>query len=103
MKKTWLMTGSLAAALVLGLGLGVPALTHAQTSEGEVTDIDLEAAKIKLKHNGIKNLDIPAMKMSFKVSDPAWLKTVQVGDKVKFSADKVGNQFTVTAMSVDKK
>ena len=103
MKKTWLMTGSLAAALVLVLGLGVPALTHAQTSEGEVTDIDLEAAKIKLKHNGIKNLDIPAMKMSFKVADPAWLKTVQVGDKVKFSADKVGNQFTVTALSVDKK
>lgn len=103
MKKTWLMTGSLAAALVVGLGLGLPALTHAQTSEGEVTDIDMDAAKLKLKHNGIKNLDIPAMKMSFKVADPAWLKAVQVGDKVKFTADKVGNQFTVTALSVEKK
>lgn len=103
MKKSLLATGSLAAALALGLGLGLPMVSHAQSNEGEVTDIDLEAAKLKLKHNGIKSLDIPAMKMAFKVSDPAWLKTVQVGDKVRFNADKVGSQFTITALTVDKK
>jgi Cu/Ag efflux protein CusF len=100
-KKLWLVMGSLVAAAVIGLGL--PSLVHAQSSEGEVTDIDLDASKIKLKHNGIKNLDIPAMKMAFRVADPAWLKTLQVGDKVKFSADKVGSQYTVTALTVEKK
>jgi Cu(I)/Ag(I) efflux system periplasmic protein CusF len=100
MKKNWLISAALSA--MLALGLGVATLAQAQTSVGEVTDVDVAAAKIKLKHNGIENLDIPAMKMSFKVADPAWLKTVQVGDKVKFSAEKVGSQFTVTALTVEK-
>jgi len=38
------------------------------------------------------------------VSDPAWLKSLQVGDKVKFTADKVNGQFTiVTLEKADKK
>lgn len=100
MKKKWLMSAAMSALLVFGLGAA--ALVQAQTSEGEVTDVDVASAKIKLKHNGIQNLDIPAMKMSFKVADPAWLKTLQVGDKVKFSAEKVGSQFTVTTLTVEK-
>ncbi|MDE2402865.1 MAG: copper-binding protein [Burkholderiales bacterium] len=82
--------------VLLGLGLAVSAL--AQTVDGEVKKIDLDAAKITLKHGEIKNLDLPAMQMSFRVSNPAWLSSVQVGDKVKFSADKVGGQFTITAL-----
>lgn len=85
-----------ATALALGLGLAVSA--WAQSVDGEVKKIDLDAGKITLKHGEIKNLDMPAMQMSFRVSDPAWLKGLQVGDKVKFSADKVGGQFTVTAI-----
>ena len=74
----------------------------AQAVEGEVKKIDVDAGKITLKHGEIKSLDMPAMQMSFRVTDPAWLKTLQVGDKVKFSADKVGGQFTVTAIEVRK-
>lgn len=88
------------AALLLGTGLALSA--SAQTVDGEVKKIDLEAGKVTLKHGDIKNLDIPAMQMSFRVSDPAWLKTLQVGDKVRFSADKVGGQFTVTTIEVRK-
>jgi Cu(I)/Ag(I) efflux system protein CusF len=84
------------------LGLGVALSVAAQPVEGEVKKIDLDAGKVTLKHGEIKNLDMPAMQMSFRVSDPAWLKTLQVGDKVKFSADKVGGQFTVTAIEVHK-
>ncbi len=101
MKKLWFVMASVLTAVVVMLAL--PTLSFAQSSEGEVTDIDVDAGKIKLKHNGIKNLDIPAMKMAFRVTDPAWLKAVQVGDKVKFSADKVGSQYTVTALTVEKK
>lgn len=84
------------------LGLGVALSAAAQSVEGEVKKIDLDAGKVTLKHGEIKNLDMPAMQMAFRVSDPNWLKTLQVGDKVKFSADKVGGQFTVTAIEVRK-
>jgi Cu(I)/Ag(I) efflux system periplasmic protein CusF len=88
--------------LAAGLALGVALAASAQSVDGEVKKIDAEAGKLTLKHGEIKNLDMPAMQMSFRVLDPAWLKTLQVGDKVKFSADKVNGQFTVTAIEVRK-
>jgi Cu(I)/Ag(I) efflux system periplasmic protein CusF len=86
----------------LMLGLGVALAAAAQPVDGEVMRIDQEAGKVTLKHGEIKNLDIPAMQMAFRVADPNWLKTLQVHDKVRFSADKVGGQFTITAIEVRK-
>ncbi|MFN3887832.1 MAG: copper-binding protein [Aquabacterium sp.] len=83
--------------LLSGLGIALSAL--AQPVDGEVRKVDPDAGKITLKHGEIRNLDIPAMQMSFRVADPAWLKRFQVGDKVTFTADKVGGQFTITSMS----
>ena len=65
---------------------------------GEVRKVDKEAGKITLKHEPIQSLDMPAMTMVFRVSDPKLLDTVKAGDKVMFSADKVGGQLTVTRM-----
>ncbi len=97
MKNRWLSSVfSTFAALALGLGLA--AAVQAQSIDGEVKKIDVEAGKVTLKHGEIKNLDMPAMQMAFRVADPAWLTTLQVGDKVKFSADKVNGQFTVTTL-----
>jgi Cu/Ag efflux protein CusF len=39
---------------------------------------------------------MPAMTMVFQVQDPAMLDKVKVGDKVKFQAERVGGQYTVT-------
>lgn len=97
------LPGRLARSLVaFAVGCGLALSVLAQTVDGEVKKIDLEAGKITLKHGEIKNLDMPAMQMSFRVADPSWLKTLQVGDKVRFSADKVNGQFTVTAIEVRK-
>lgn len=85
----------LSAGVALAAALAAPAWAE----DGEVKKIDLDTNKITLKHNGIKNLDMPAMQMAFRVADANWLKNLQVGDKVTFSADKVGGQFTVTAIS----
>ncbi len=85
-------------SVLSGLALSVAMAAHAQTVEGEVKKIDADAGKITLKHGEIKNLDMPAMQMAYRVADPNWLKNLQVGDKVKFSADKVNGQFTVTAI-----
>ncbi|WP_233585016.1 copper-binding protein [Aquabacterium soli] len=101
MKTRWSSSPlSSLAALVMGLGLAVSA--QAQSVDGEVKKVDADAGKVTLKHGEIKNLDMPAMQMSFRVSDPGWLKTLQVGDKVKFTADKVGGQFTITTLEVKK-
>ena len=86
--------------LIAGATLALAA--HAEPVDGEVKKIDVDASKVTLQHAEIKSLDMPAMKMAYRVSDPAWLKTLQVGDKVTFSADKVNGQFTVTAISVKK-
>jgi Cu/Ag efflux protein CusF len=42
------------------------------------------------------------MTMVFKAQDPAMLKSVKVGDKVKFDADRVNGQFTVTKIQKAK-
>ncbi len=66
--------------------------------DGEVKKIDKAQARITLAHAEIKNLDLPAMTMAFRVKDPAALEPLQVGDRVKFSAEKLGGQFTITSI-----
>jgi Cu/Ag efflux protein CusF len=67
---------------------------------GEVTKIDKATARITLKHGEIKNLDnMPAMTMVWRVRDPKWLDTLAVGDKVRFTAERIDGQFTVTSIA----
>ncbi len=71
---------------------------HAQMTEGEVRKVDKEAARITLRHGEIKNLDMPPMTMVFQVKDAKMLDSVKVGDKVRFSAEKLPAGYTVTAL-----
>ena len=68
---------------------------------GKVKKVDESAGKITIKHNAITNLDMSAMTMVFKANDPAMLKDVKPGDKIKFSVDKVNGQLTV--MKIEEK
>jgi len=65
-------------------------------TEGEIRKVDKKAKKVTLKHGPIVNLDMPAMTMVFPVADPAMLDRVKAGDKVRFVAEKVGDNVTVT-------
>lgn len=67
-------------------------------SEGEVRKVDKDARKLTIKHGPLKNLDMPPMTMVFQVRDPAMLDRVKSGDKVRFSAEKIGGQYTVTSI-----
>jgi Cu(I)/Ag(I) efflux system periplasmic protein CusF len=87
-----------ALAAVLALLLAAPLAFAQAMVDGEVVKIDKAQSRIRVKHAEIKNLDLPAMTMAFKVKDPAMLDQVQEGDRVKFSAEKVGGQFTITAI-----
>lgn len=74
----------------------------AEMSEGEVRKIDAAGKKITLKHGPLKNLDMPAMTMSFEVSDPAMLSKLKAGDKVRFVAANPGGKLTVTEIQPAK-
>lgn len=69
-------------------------------ASAEIRKIDMENKKITLKHGEIKNLDMPGMTMVFQVRDTAMLDKLAAGDKVMFTADKVGGTFTV--LSIEK-
>lgn len=74
----------------------------AEMAAGEVKKIDKGAGKITLKHGRIYRLDMAPMTMVFRVGDPKMLDQVQVGDKVRFDADKVKGALTVVKMEVVK-
>jgi Cu(I)/Ag(I) efflux system periplasmic protein CusF len=89
------------ALIMLAAAIQKPAL--AQMVDGQVTKIDESAGKITLRHGPLKKFDMEeGMSMVFRVQDPAMLKSVKVGDKVKFEADRVNGQFTVIKMQKAK-
>jgi Cu(I)/Ag(I) efflux system periplasmic protein CusF len=97
---------ALVAASTLALSaVALPNISVAQSAmiNGQVTKIDESAGKITLKHGPIKKLDMEdGMTMVFRAQDPAMLKQVKVGDKVKFDADRVNGQITVTKIEKSK-
>lgn len=67
-------------------------------TEAEVRKVYLDSGKVTLKHQAIKNLDMPGMTMQFKVKDVAMLKGISDGDKVLFTAEQVRGEMVVTAI-----
>jgi len=71
-------------------------------ADGEVRKVDKDAKKLTIKHGPIKSLDMPAMTMVYQVKNPKMLDQVKAGDKVKFTAEKIGGQYTVTTLEPAK-
>jgi Cu/Ag efflux protein CusF len=77
------------AALVLAWGISSGAcLAESPDSmtAAEVRRVDKAQSRVTLRHEPIKNLDMPAMTMVFRVRDAALLDKLKVGDKVMFVA-----------------
>jgi Cu/Ag efflux protein CusF len=89
-------------ALLPGLAAAGGALAQAGSAEAEVRKIDVAGAKVTLKHGEIKSMDMPPMTMIYRVKDPAMLSRLQVGDRVRFGAEKIGGQYTVTSIEALK-
>jgi Cu(I)/Ag(I) efflux system periplasmic protein CusF len=79
--------------------LAASAMAQTPSASGEVAKLDKAANRITLKHTGIKHLDMPPMSMVFRVRDPAVMSGLAVGDRVRFVAEKVDGQYTVTAVT----
>lgn len=91
--------------LTAALILSAPAFaqTAPEVTAGEVTKVDPSAQKITIKHGPIKKYEMEeGMTMVFRAKDPAMLKTVKPGDKIKFESDRINGQFTVTRIEKAK-
>jgi Cu/Ag efflux protein CusF len=92
-------------ALLVLLGTS-PDAVRAQSDEfvkGQVMKIDESAGKITIKHGPLKKFDMNEnMTMVFRAGDPAMLKAVKPGDRVRFVPDRVNGQFTVTKIEKAK-
>jgi Cu/Ag efflux protein CusF len=77
---------------------GVQVAQTAALADGEIRRVDKEAKKLTIKHGPIPSLDMPPMTMVFKVKDPALLERVKAGDRIRFSAEKIGDAYTVTSI-----
>jgi Cu(I)/Ag(I) efflux system periplasmic protein CusF len=97
MKKLLLGAAAALASIVL-LKSGM-ALAQGAATPGEVTKVDKAGGRITLKHSEIKSLDMPAMTMAYRVRDAKLLDSVAVGDRVRFVAERVDGQYTVTSLS----
>ena len=67
-------------------------------AEGEVRKVDKEAKKLTLRHGPIPNLEMPDMTMVFRVANPRMLDGLEAKQKVRFTADRIEGQLTVTSL-----
>ena len=67
-------------------------------AKGTIIAIQLESGTIKIKHGEIKKLDMSAMTMTYKVSNPALLQGLSAGDHVGFDVQEQGGDYVVTAI-----
>ena len=87
---------------MLLLVVATTALAQAAPADGEVRRVNTRTKEITLKHGPIPHLDMGPMTMAFLVKDPAMLQQVKPGDKVKFVAEKVGQDAVITRIEVVK-
>ena len=101
---TLLATPALAGSSHAGMdhvaqGMDHGAATMSQPmAEGTVKKLDKSAGKLTIAHGPLENLGMPGMTMVFRAKDAAMLDQVKAGDKIRFTAERIGGAFTVTAL-----
>lgn len=85
------------ALLLCGaITFGMPSFAQSEMAQGEVRRLDVQNAKITIRHGEIKSLDMPPMSMVFVAKPASLLNGLKVGDKIEFSAIEENDQYVVT-------
>ena len=74
------------------------AASLAAYTSGEIKNIDPDRGTITLKHGPIENLGMPEMTMIFRIAKPVRIESLNVGDKVRFKADRIQGLLVVTEL-----
>ena len=77
--------------------IGLAAADQTMT-EGEIRKVDKANGKVTIRHEEIKNLNMPPMTMVFQVRESAQLEAVRPGDKIRFRAVQEGGKLVVTEL-----
>lgn len=97
MQKAYIIAAPVAAVTMLvAPAYVVQAQETSAQGQGEV--VRITDGKIAIRHGEINKLDLPAMTLNFLV-DPALVKGLAVGDKVKFTAQREGNGYRITKIN----
>lgn len=73
-------------------------VTASELTSGEIRRIDVDNKKVTIKHQEIKNLDMPEMTMVFQVESPAILQGLNAGDNIEFMAILKDKKYFVTTI-----
>ena len=93
----------LAAVVAIATVAPLPAAAQSDLIDGQVTKVDELAGKITIKHGPLKKFDMDdGMTMVFRAGDPAMVKAVKAGDRVKFVPERINGQFTITKIEKKK-
>lgn len=68
----------------------------AALASGVVRKVDRGAQKVTLRHGPIPNLEMPDMTMVFRVADAKMLDGLEPSTAVRFRAERIGGQLTLT-------
>ena len=68
----------------------------ADYTKGQVKKIDAKSGKITIKHEELKNLDMPAMTMVFVAKDDDVMSKLVSGKSIEFVAERIKGKLTVT-------
>jgi Cu(I)/Ag(I) efflux system periplasmic protein CusF len=63
--------------------------------DGVVRMVDRAGGNIILRHGPIENLGIPSMTMTFRVTNPRLIESLESGTAVRFAADRLEGKFTI--------
>ncbi len=69
----------------------------APMADGIVKKVDKPGGKLTIAHGPLPN-GMPAMTMSFRVKESAWLGQVKAGEHIRFSVDTINGEMTVTGL-----
>ncbi|MDH0115582.1 hypothetical protein CFBP5875_19460 [Agrobacterium pusense] len=64
-------------------------------TKGTVKKVDAAAKKVTIIHEELKNLDMPAMTMVFRVKDDAMLEKLKEGANIEFIAERADGKLVV--------
>jgi Cu(I)/Ag(I) efflux system protein CusF len=84
-------------ALVAGIAVSATAAVAEEVvwTKGEVVKVDLAQSKVTVKHEEIKNLDMPGMTMVFFAPEKSVIEGLKQGDKKEFEFGDMNGRMIV--------
>ena len=83
------------ALVATGIALMATASMAAEYTKGTVKKVDAKSGKVTVKHEELKNLDMPAMTMVFRSKDEEQLGKLKPGQNIEFVAERVKGKLTL--------